>query len=178
MPSTDSNLARKFAECAKRCLSSKQLSVKLRRAARQEEHKVVAEPMRKCLERFLKAQHSAPDSAGYDWEGNDRRKSKQKRSYKIFGTKAWPDAAVLGSFKCAFEFDREPDQGGDHFKRQLMKASVHVLSGAYDACVFVYTLTPGSDPRTYLDDKVHTTTLIDMLRDAGLYVCFIPKRAA
>ncbi len=179
MPSTSPSHARKCAERVSRYLSSEQLRVKFRSAARQEEQKVMAEPIGKYLEGFLKDQHLAPGSAWYDFEGNDHREPGHKLSYEIFGTNAWPDAAVLGSFKCAFEFDREPDQGRAHFKEQLMKASVHVLSSAYEACLFAYVLRPGSTRSDYLSPRcVYSTRLDEKLRDAGLYVCLIPKRAA
>jgi hypothetical protein len=134
--------------------------------------------MAELLREFRKAEHaeSLPKSR-YGWEGNYERKSEQELCYKICGTWAFPDAAVLGPFTCAFEFDREPEGGGVHFKEQLMKAAVHVLSGAYDACVFVYLLRPGSRASTYWGDRgVYSRTLKKKLRDAGLHVSFIPKR--
>jgi hypothetical protein len=80
---------------------------------------------------------------------------------------------VLRPFRCAFEFDREKKQGAVDFKDALMKAAVHVLSGAYEACVLVFILLPGLNPYEYLDDKnKHTRQLRKTLQANGLYVSF------
>jgi len=182
MSSTKSDLSRRFAKRISEEFRSGPFLKALQKAHPQSEQKDLAKPIERFLEEFRTAAHvkSLPKSR-FDWEGNQHRESKQERSYEIFGTNAWPDAAVLDPFKCAFEFDREPDQGRVHFKRQLMKASVHILSGAYPACVFVYLLSRGSTPKDYLrpdPEDVYSTTLIKKLEDAGLYVCLIPNRAA
>jgi hypothetical protein len=129
--------------------------------------------VRQHLERFLKTESrdEALRDILFDWEGNDRRGRKQENSYPILGTWTHPDAAVLRPFKCAFEFDRETKRGTCGFKNALMKASVHVLSGAYEACVLVFILLPGLNPYEYLDDKSkHTRKLVKTLRANGLYV--------
>jgi hypothetical protein len=141
------------------------------------EHKdkrVIAE-IEGYLGRFLGSEDAHHPQSLFDWEGRDRRRpEEQERYYPVLGAWSFPDAAVLSPFKCAFEFDREPDDGGDQLKRALMKASVHVLSGAYEACVFVYILRPGRNRPHYLEDgSKHTRRLIKTLTAAGLYVAFI-----
>jgi hypothetical protein len=140
-----------------------------------EEHKDTAPLIRRRLQRFLKTESKdkALQDVLFDWEGNDRRGREQKLKYPILGTLAYPDAAVLRPFKCAFEFDREKKQGTSGFKNALMKASVHVLSGAYEACVLVFILLPGLNPHEYLRDKSkHTRKLVKTLGAKGLYVSF------
>jgi hypothetical protein len=180
MPSRHSDLARKFAQRIGKQFPSGRFHRVLQKASPQSEQKDLAEPIAEFLRVFRKVEHaeSLPKSR-YDWEGNYERKSEQELSYKIHGTWAYPDAAVLGPFTCAFEFDREPEGGGVHFKEQLMKAAVHVLSGAYDACVFVYLLRAGSRASTYLADRsVYSRTLLKKLRDVGLYLSIVPKHSA
>ena len=140
----------------------------------------------KLLVRILKAtclqgetEHKVTQQRLVDWEGKRRRRQEQERYYPVLGITSFPDAAVLAPFKCAFEFDREPAKGGSHFKTALMKASVHVLSGAYDSCVFVYILRPGSSRRAYLPGKCkYTQRLIATLQAAGLYVAFISNHSS
>ena len=179
MPSRHSDLARKFAQRVSKRFSSGRFHRVLQNASPQSEQEDLAEPIAEFLREFRKAERaeSLPKSR-YDWEGNYERKSEQELSYKIHGTWAYPDAAVLGPFTCAFEFDHEPEGGGVHFKEQLMKAAAHVLSGAYDACVFVYLLRPGSRAGTYLEDRsVYSRTLLKKLRDAGLHLSIVPKHS-
>ena len=84
---------------------------------------------------------------------------------------------MLSPFRCAFEFDREEEGGGAGFKDALMKASVHILSGRYKACVLFYVLRPGSSHK-YLDDgSPHTQRLMKGLRRKGLEVALIRNAA-
>ena len=173
MRSADSHLARKFAHDISQAFTSTQFRKKLRPPF--EEHKATAPLVRQHLERFLKTESrdEALRDILFDWEGNDRRGRKQENSYPILGTWTHPDAAVLRPFKCAFEFDREKKQGTSGFKDALMKASVHVLSGAYEACVLVFILLPGLNPYEYLYEKSkYTRKLIKTLEANGLYVSF------
>jgi hypothetical protein len=176
MPSRHSELARRFAHRISKRLLSGRFREALQKARPQEEQKALARPIEVCLQEFRKTEHAESlRNSRYDWEGNYERKSEQGMSYKIYGAWAYPDAAVLGPFTCAFEFDREPEGGGAHFKEQLMRAATHVLSGAYDACVFVYLLRPGSRASTYLADRsAYSRTLLKKLRDAGLYLGIVP----
>jgi hypothetical protein len=172
MRSADLHLARKFAHDISQAFTSTQFRKKLRPF---EEQKATAPLIRQHLEWFLQTESrdEALRDILFDWEGNDRREGKQKYSYPILGTSTWPDAAVLSPFKCAFEFDREKKQGTSGFKDALMKASVHVLSGAYEACVLVFILLPGLNPYEYLDDKSkQTRKLVKTLEANGLYVSF------
>lgn len=117
----------------------------------------------------------------FDWEGRNRPRGElQEHSYFLLGTGAHPDAAVLEPFTVAFEFDREPAKPDTaHFKACLMKAAVHVLCGAYDATVFIYTLTrKGSTANTYIDDPddpACTHQLLRTLRGHGLVVQFVGR---
>jgi len=172
MRSADSHLARKFAHDISQAFTSTQFRKKLRPL---EEQKATAPLIRRHLERFLQTESrdEALRDILLDWEGNDRREGKQEYSYRILGTLTWPDAAVLHPFKCAFEFDRETKQGTSRFKDALMKASVHVFSGAYEACVLVFILLPGLNPYEYLRDKSkYTRKLVKTLEANGLYVSF------
>jgi|GEM_PF-1095136 hypothetical protein len=172
MQSADSQLARKFAHDISQAFKSRPFRKKLRPF---EEHKATAPLIRRHLKRFLETESrdEAPQDILFDWEGRDRRGRKQERSYPILGTSTWPDAAVLRPFKCAFEFDREKKQGTSGFKDALMKASVHVLSGAYEACVLVFILLPGLNPYEYLNEKSpYTRKLVKTLEANGLYVSF------
>jgi hypothetical protein len=177
MPSRHSDLARRFAQRISEELRSGRFRKALQNASPQSEQKNLAKPISEYLDQFRKAEHAESlRRSRYDWEGNYERKSEQELTYKILGAWAYPDAAVLGPFTCAFEFDREPDRDRAHFKEQLMKAAVHVLSGAYDACVFVYLLRPGSRTSTYLRDRrVYSKRLLNKLGDAGLYLSIVPK---
>lgn len=60
-----------------------------------------------------------------------------------------------------------------------MKTSCHVLSGAYDAAVLVFTLArAGSSKEMYLGDyrpgHTHTKQLLELLSSAGLRIAFVP----
>ena len=172
MQSARSHLARKFAHDTRQAFMSTPFRKNLRPF---EEHKTTAPLIRRHLERFLQTEPRAEALRDIllDWEGNDRREGKQEYSYRILGTSTWPDAAVLRPFKCAFEFDREKKQGTSRFKDALMKASVHVLSGRYEACVLVFILLPGLNPYEYLHDEgKYTQKLVKMLEANGLYVSF------
>jgi hypothetical protein len=175
-----SEVARRFAKRISEEFSSGRFREVLQKAAPQNEQKDLAKPIGAYLEGFRNPEHAESlPKPWYAWEGDNRRRSAQERRYDIFGARAFPDAAILGPFRCALEFDREPVRGGAHFKRELMKAAVHVLSGAYDACVFVYILRPASDHTVYLDDRnANSTGLFKKLRDAGLHVSLVPRRSA
>jgi len=181
MPFKDTNLVRKFAQHIAKKLSQPPLREKLLDADLGFEHRAVGEDLRKYLSEFLKAQaaESVLPSSEVDWEGDQRNASELKRNYQIVGIWTFPDAAVLAPFTCAFEFDREPKGGGSGFKDALMKAAVHVLSGAYDACVLVYLLSAGHATHKYLNDgSDHTEQLILALQTAGLYVTLIGNQSA
>jgi hypothetical protein len=172
MQSARSQLARKFAQEISQAFKSTPFRKKLRPF---EEHKATAPLIRRHLKRFLRTESTdeTPQEILLDWEGKDRRGRRQDRSYPILGTSTWPDAAVLRPFRCALEFDREKKQGTVDFKDALMKASVHVLSGRYQACLLVFILLPGLDPYEYLhDESKYTQKLVKMLEAKGLYVSF------
>ena len=152
----------------------------LRNDPSQPEQEAAAIPIQEYLHEFLKAESagSAHPAPCFDWEGNEQRQCRQTRSYPLLGTLAWPDAAVLRPFRCAFEFDREDPSGGADFKTKLMKASVHVLSGNYEACVFVYFLQPRDTQHGYLDYRnKYTRRLIEALRANGMYVAMVRNRS-
>ena len=172
MRSADSHLARKFARDIRQAFMSTQFRKKWRPF---EEHKATAPLIRRHLKRFLRTESTGETAQEVllDWEGEDRRGRRQDRSYPILGTSTWPDAAVLRPFTCACEFDGEKKQGTVDFKDALMKASVHVLSGRYQACLLVFILLPGLDPYEYLhDESKYTQKLVKMLEANGLYVSF------
>jgi hypothetical protein len=180
MPISRTKLARKFAQRIRKAFSSQQFRKMLLKATPGFEHKAVAKEIEGYLNGFMRAEeaHSALPQPLFDWEGKFQRGQEQERYYPILGIWSFPDAAVLAPFKCAFEFDREPSRPGSHFKAALMKASVHVLSGAYEACVLVYILQPGPSRRSYLDDKsAYTKKLIETLQTTGLYVTLIRNRS-
>lgn len=166
-------LAHKFAERISSILSLPEHRSKFREQPLYE-HKSIAPLIQAELVLFLRAENLGETDFVFDWEGNSR-KSKQQHSYPVLGTWTHPDAAVLSPFKCAFEIDRENKQAGSGFKDALMKASVHVLSGKYESCVFVYVLKSGQS-EMYLDDegKVQTEHLITLLKNHGLFVSIIP----
>jgi len=179
MPRAHPSLSRKFAQGITEAFKLSRFRKALLHATPQNEQKATAPHIREYLKEFLKAElgESAPTRAEFDWEGKDRGRRKQKRSYWICGTRAWPDAAVRSPFRCAFEFDREGTSKAD-FETQLLKASVHVLSGAYQACVFVCILQPGRTRRGYVSERRrYTRKLIEMLRARGLYVALINNRS-
>jgi hypothetical protein len=179
MAVSDSKLARRFAQRISKAFLQPQFRGKLVKAAAGYEHKALAPKICEYLNGFLKAEGAKSNraQAQVDWEGRDRGLSDRERYYPIVGFWAFPDAAVLSPFTCAFEFDREPTRPGSAFKTALMKASVHVLSGAYDACVFVYVFRRGTGRPRYLHDKSrHTGKLIRRLQAAGLYVSLVSKQ--
>jgi hypothetical protein len=174
MEQTTPWLAPKFAEHISRIFALPEHRSKFREISG-EEHKVLAPLIQEQLAEFLnmERQNECHPDFHFDWEGNKRKEKKQERSYRVLGTDSFPDAAVLRPFKCAFEFDREIKQASSSFKDALMKASVHVLSGRYEACVFVYILKTG-DSKMYLDDESeHTNKLLNMLQEHGLYISII-----
>ncbi|MFO0564302.1 MAG: hypothetical protein U0263_01495 [Polyangiaceae bacterium] len=155
------------------------LSSKVRAAAvAGDEHKALASDVRRLLEAHLESKSHT--DVIFDWEGNTRPSGTQQHSYPLFGTYAHPDAAVLSPFTCAIEFDREPGDRPDwsHFKVSLMKAACHVLSRAYDASLFVYTLRRAdSSASAYLsDESSHTRELLATLRASGMVVAIVPTR--
>lgn len=180
MSTRGTKLSRKFALGISKAFSSPQFRKPLLKATPgfEPKDKYVAKRIQGYLKAFMNVEDAQSTLAKplYDWEGKGRRGSGPKRYYPILGFKSFPDAAVLAPFKCAFEFDREPRRQGSGFKTTLMKAAVHVLSGAYDACVFVYILQPRSSRHTYLEDgSSHTRILIKTLEAAGLFVTFITR---
>ena len=178
MPVTHSHLARKFADGISEKFASRQFREALRNAVSQYEHKATAPLISQYLDEHLKAESagSSPPTAVFTWEGNKKKGSPY--GYPILGTWTFPDAAVLSPFRCAFEFDREAKLGGAGFKAALMKASVHVLSGAYEACVLVYILQPRSTPHKYLNDgSDYTRRLIEALRANGLFLALTSASA-
>jgi hypothetical protein len=138
------------------------------------EQSVVAENIERYLKDFLKNEYAPakPPKPLFDWEGKDRKRKRSERYYPVLGTSAYPDAAVLIPFKCAFEFDRGKKLESARFRTAFMKASVHVLSGYYKACLLVYILRQKPNHHEYLkDDGRNTKKLIHRL--PGLYVTLI-----
>lgn len=77
------------------------------------------------------------------------------------------------------EFDRQGRHGRSHFKDCLMKAACHVLTGAYDAVVFVYTLTRSdSAAESYLTDyeegQTYTAQFLKLLDEHGIVIAIVP----
>lgn len=180
MPISRNRLAQEFAQRISKAFKSPKFR-KLLESSPGHEQKAVGEETKSYLNGFMKAEAGdAPcPKPQFGWEGDGQRRLKEKRYYPVLGVPSFPDAAVLAPFKCAFEFDRELDEPSEHrsrFKAAMMKAAVHVLSGAYEACVFVYVLQPGSSPRSYFDNNRSTKRLVETLQDAGLYVTFIRSR--
>ncbi len=145
----------------------------MRGATPRAEHKDIA--VREHLDELLKGV-----SGVLVWEGNPSKEKKERYSYQVLGALTFPDAAVLSPFTCAFEFDREARRGSDKssFKRALMKASVPVLSGKYDACVLIFSLQSGTVRTAYRDDNERTKELLAFLEKRGLYVALINGSAA
>lgn len=144
-------------------------------AATGNEHKELSKVIGALAKEF-----AGPDAV-FDWEGRNRGREPQRRSYPLLGTWTHPDAAVTEPFTLAIEFDREPADSNDtaHFKACLMKAACHVQSRAYDASLLVFTLQrPNSTSATYLRDPsadpAHTRELLRSLRAAGLFYAFVP----
>jgi hypothetical protein len=177
MQSNSQTQARKFAEhISEAILGSEELRQGFRQSPN-DEHKLSAPFVSERIKQFLQkelSEHNLPEIL-FDFEGNPHRTRKQERThYTILGTSTFPDSAIIKPFRCAFEFDRELNSGTSEFKNVLMKASVHVLSGAYDACVLFFVLKSGNPPFDYLGDKSpHTRQLIATLKSFGLYVCFV-----
>jgi hypothetical protein len=176
MPVSNSKLAQMFAQRISKAFKSPRFHEGIRKEVLQN-HETIAHEIERELKKFLKSK--APKSvaaAQVDWEGNDRTRADQLRACEVFGTRTHPDAAVLAPFKCAFEFDNELKRNSSGFKGRLMKASVHVLSGYYQACVLLYILPPGGNPPAYLDDgSPYTQKLRRRLEKAGLYVSQVSK---
>lgn len=173
--------ARGFAELLATRFQS-DLARKVRAASLEgEEHKQLAGDVEALL-RVHSKQWGYTDSCLFDWEGNKNREpGTQQHSYPLLGTYAHPDAAVLKPFTCALEFDREPGERQDwsHFKASMMKAACHVLSRAYDATLFVYTLRRADSSATaYLEgeESQHTKELLSSLRASGLVVAVVPSK--
>lgn len=178
-------LAIQFAEEVSQDLVAVESAAMIREAVSDfREHKVVESVIGKALETYvekmIRQEWLLPGASRlFDFEGKQRAANeRQRHSYPLLGTWAHPDAAVLSPFTVAFEFDREAATDTSHFKTCLMKAAVHVLSGAYEACVLVFALTrPGSSRETYIDDPsaaVGSMHLIRTLQAHGLVVAFVP----
>ncbi len=153
--------------------------VRLMRDNPEAEHKVLSPHIAGHLKKFVAARSQPSGSAAplFDWEGNGDRKGPQAHSYELLGTGAHPDAAVLQPFTCALEFDRQAaTRGASYLKERLMKSACHVLSGAYDAALFVYLLgRQGDTKENYLgDENPFTRQLLASLRLHGLVVEVLP----
>jgi len=178
MATQNPKLARVFAYRVRKVLSSRQCKRLLRKVPPGFEHKAVAPEIERYLNAFIKGgtTEKVHQPALFDWEGRDRGKEPCDRYYEVLGSRSYPDAAVLSPFRCAFEFDREPKKSGSSFKDALMKAAVHVLSGAYEACVLAYILPARSKrPRYLARQSEFTRRLIKRFQAVGLYVTFIRK---
>ena len=151
----------------------------LLRANPASEHKALAPAIGDFVRDFL-TQRKLPTEFRFDWEGNSARTWPQSHSYDLLGTSAHPDAAVLSPFTCALEIDRQSlTSGASYLKERLMKAACHVLSGAYDAALFVYVLQrPGESSENYLSKaNPFTSRLLDSFRLHGLTVALIEPPA-
>jgi len=149
------------------------------------EHKQIGDVLKELLDAKVAALTEAgalpPGTEGrVDWEGRKRATTeRQAQSYPILGTWTHPDAAVVAPFTLAIEFDREPTSADySHFKECLLKAAVHVLSGAYDASLLVFALKrEESSPEIYLnyeeDTLGYTARLLEILKSHGLHVLFL-----
>lgn len=146
------------------------------RANPEAEHKALAGPISDLLKAFLEQRKLPAAESLFDWEGNAARTWPQSHSYELLGTSAHPDAAVLRPFTCAFEFDRQAvNRGASYLKERLMKAACHVLTGAYDAAVFVYVLQrAGESSENYLSaSNPFNRRLLDSFRLHGLSIAVI-----
>ncbi len=153
--------------------------VRLMRDNPEAEHKVLSPHISDHLQKFVasRAGRGETPSPLFDWEGNATREWAQAHSYELLGTGAHPDAAVLQPFTCALEFDRQAaTRGASYLKERLMKSACHVLSGAYDAALFVYLLgRQGDTKENYLgDENPFTRQLLASLRLHGLVVEVLP----
>lgn len=181
-------LAVEFAEEVAKELKKRATAELLQKAkATQGEAKATAEVVQQYLAKFVKKHaEDLPDGAEpeYIWEGRGEG-GESDRGYWLLGTMTHPDSAVVEPFTVAFEFDRERPSGKSsesysHFKDCLMKAAVHVLSGAYDATVLVYSLERSdSTEATYLNDRdefIHTGHLMATLAGFGMVVAIVPRQ--
>ena len=171
-------LARKFAMSISHKISeSRELKNALKKSPF-DEHKLSVAFIMQHLEQFLEKEFGANNRQEilFDFEGDKHRRKKQERSYAVLGTSAFPDSALLKPFRCAFEFDRETFSGSSRFKSPLMKAAVHVLSGAYDACVLVFVMKSNVTPFNYLgDNSSYTNQLVEVLQEYGLFITFVTE---
>ncbi len=175
-----SHLAREFAQSLASAVSSagfRAAFAELRGGTtRYNSYAPVGGLMREHLSAFLeKKQLDVPsEDVRFDWEGAQRKSGTQVHSYPLLGTWAHPDAAVLRPFTCAIEWDTEAKPLESRFKQRLMKAAVHSLSGAYDATLFIYLLTPGSKGRGYVEDGEPTSSrLLAHLAVHGVITAFV-----
>jgi hypothetical protein len=178
MPLTRSHLAREFAASLAAAMPEDTLAQAVRRGAPTfDEAKETSAEITRRLQAFVRRREvdAAFGDPLFDWEGNSARTWAQSHSYDLLGTSAHPDAAILRPFTCALEFDREPtSEALSHLKAVLLKAAVHVLSGAYDACLLVYLLRSESTRATYTKDgSPHTARLIEHLRAQGMFITFV-----
>ena len=173
-----SQYAREFAEELGREMIKAPLIDAQRAAPEQHEHKTMTPYVTERLERFLQARNIVvpEDRMIVDCEGNrDRKPGTPSYGYPVLGTSTYPDIAVLAPFTCAVEFDREA-RSASEFRTKLMKAAVHVLSGAYSACLYVYLQPQGSTIRYTDDGSLHTKRLLMILESFGLFVCLVPAQ--
>lgn len=167
------HVARAFAEALKQhCQTDWAESLRSELSGGQE-HKTLAGRIKD-----LAGPYANPLQVRFDFEGNSKRKrGSQQHSYPLLGTWTHPDAAVLEPFRCAIEFDRERS-GNDrsHFKTCLLKAACHVLSGAYEASLLVFTLRRPDTAPSYLsgEDPWFTSELLSQLTPRGLVVAIVP----
>lgn len=113
-----------------------------------------------------------------------RGKAAKLRNYELLGTGAFPDAAVVWPFRCAVEYDRQPNPtNSSHLKTTLLKTAAHVLSGAYDAAVHVFLFqdacawNAGSyelDVQVSEIEHLPTRQFLSNLEDQGVFLaaCF------
>lgn len=178
------HLAREFGCRLASAVASDPWATRIRECA-QDEHKAAGQDVETLLTRFL-LEHGIADEGVVDWEGKKRSRGVlQQQSYALLGTWTHPDLAVVAPFTCAVEFDREDDTWAG-YKQSLMKAACHVLSGAYDAVVHVFTLTyADSSASIYLQDAGPTTftgnqpnastrQLLATLQAYGVVTAFVP----
>lgn len=121
----------------------------------------------------------------FSTEGRGRGAS--QRNYELLGTGAFPDAAVVWPFRCAVEYDRQPNPtNSSHLKTTLLKTAAHVLSGAYDAAIHVFVFhdacpwnadSYGLDVRVTEIEHLPTRTFLSNLENQGVFLapCF-PRR--
>ena len=171
-------LARLFATELAEDVSTGKLARILNSARVQEEHKAIAPFLNDRVIELLRRKgfSSLTKEVLCDYEGQTKRSAPQDRSYPVLGTWTHPDAAVLRPFSCAIEIDRSGARS--HFKDVLMKAAVHVLSGAYDACLLIYIYNTRSPRREYFrDGSAQTTQLLEHLSAAGMRIAFVKAQS-